>query len=168
MDARTFDGSAGDVDHGSVGGGYAAYRQPDPRIAARIRAALGTARTVVNVAAGAGSYEATSLDVTAVEPSASMRARRPAHLSPAVDAVAEQLPFPDDSFDAAMTTFSVHQWSDPAGVLRLELHRRGDPGPVRRRTAPRAGGRRLGRPLRRAAPTALPGGLVGHLRAVPD
>jgi hypothetical protein len=26
--------------------------------------------------------------------------------------VAEHLPFPDDSFDAAMTTFSVHQWSD--------------------------------------------------------
>ncbi|GGU75784.1 hypothetical protein GCM10010211_47130 [Streptomyces albospinus] len=118
MEARTCDGSAGDVDYGSVGGGYAAYRQPDPRIAARILAALGTARTVVNVGAGAGSYEATSLDVTAVEPSASMRAQRPAHLPAAVDGVAEQLPFPDGSFDAAMTTFSVHQWSDAAAGLR--------------------------------------------------
>ncbi|WP_043263371.1 class I SAM-dependent methyltransferase [Streptomyces sp. CT34] len=117
MNARACDGSAGDVDYAAVGGGYAAYRQPDPRIAARIHAALGTARTVVNVGAGAGSYEATPLDVTAVEPSASMRARRPAGRSPAVDAVAEQLPFPDDSFDAAMTTFSVHQWSDPAAGL---------------------------------------------------
>ncbi|XUL89598.1 methyltransferase domain-containing protein [Streptomyces galilaeus] len=36
----------------------------------------------------------------------------------AVDATAEQLPFPDGAFDAAMTTFSVHRWSDPgAGIV---------------------------------------------------
>ncbi|MFJ9618654.1 class I SAM-dependent methyltransferase [Streptomyces noursei] len=122
MDARACDGSAGDVDYGAVGGGYAEHRRPDPRIAARIDRALGTARTVVNVGAGAGSYEATSREVTAVEPSAAMRAQRPPHLAPAVDAVAEQLPFVDDSFDAAMTTFSVHQWSDPVAGLR-ELRR---------------------------------------------
>ncbi|MCZ0996812.1 methyltransferase domain-containing protein [Streptomyces noursei] len=122
MDERACDGSAGDVDYGAVGGGYAEHRRPDPRIAARIDRALGTARTVVNVGAGAGSYEATSREVTAVEPSAAMRAQRPPRLAPAVDAVAEQLPFADDSFDAAMTTFSVHQWSDPAAGLR-ELRR---------------------------------------------
>jgi hypothetical protein len=35
---------------------YASMRRPDPRIAARVDAALGDAETVVNVGAGAGSY----------------------------------------------------------------------------------------------------------------
>jgi len=125
---RFEDGSAGDADYGSIGGSYAAFRQPEPRIAARIHAALGNARKVLNVGAGAGSYEPADRDVTAVEPSASMRQQRPAHLSPAIDAVAEALPFPDKSFDAAMTTFSVHQWSDLEAGLR-EM-RRVTKGPV--------------------------------------
>ncbi|MGW2251025.1 class I SAM-dependent methyltransferase [Kitasatospora sp. NPDC001660] len=115
---RTADGSAGDADYGAIGGSYASYRRPEPRIAALIEQALGGARTVVNVGAGAGSYESEAFDVTPVEPSASMRAQRPAHLPGAVDAVAEHLPFPDDAFDAAMTTFSVHQWSDVKAGLR--------------------------------------------------
>lgn len=118
MSVRTADGSAGDADYGTIGGAYAAYRRPEPRIGALIARALGAARTVVNVGAGAGSYESAAFDVTPVEPSAAMRAQRPAHLPPAVDGVAEALPFPDDSFDAAMTTFSIHQWSDPAAGLR--------------------------------------------------
>ncbi|MFB7664670.1 class I SAM-dependent methyltransferase [Kitasatospora sp. NPDC056138] len=118
MGGRRADGSAGDADYGTIGTGYADYRQPDRRIAAIIAEALGDARTVVNVGAGAGSYESTTLRVTAVEPSASMRDQRPAHLPPAVDAVAEHLPFADDEFDAAMTTFSVHQWSDVRAGLR--------------------------------------------------
>lgn len=118
MNKRGADGSAGDVDYAAVGQGYAGYRRPDPRIAACIEEALGDARTVLNVGAGAGSYETVSREVTAVEPSESMRAQRPAHLSRALDAVAENLPFGDDRFDAAMTTFSVHQWSDPAAGLR--------------------------------------------------
>ena len=56
--------------------------------------------------------------MTPVEPSASMRAQRPAHLAAAVDATAENLPFADDTFDAAMTTFSAHQWSDLRAGLR--------------------------------------------------
>ncbi|NEV76874.1 class I SAM-dependent methyltransferase [Rhodopseudomonas sp. BR0C11] len=109
---RHADGSAGDADYGQVGVRYADFRQPEPRIAAQICDALGAAKTVLNVGAGAGSYEPTDRDVTAVEPSASMRAQRPAHLPRAIDACAEALPFPDQSFDAAMATFSVHQWSD--------------------------------------------------------
>ena len=116
MDGRTADGSAGDADYGTIGPGYAGYRRPDHRIAALVAAALDGARTVLNVGAGAGSYEAEQFEVTAVEPSAAMRAQRPARLPPAVDATAEDLPFPDGAFDAAMTTFSVHQWSDPAGA----------------------------------------------------
>ena len=128
MTQRTTDGSAGDADYGTIGTSYSAYRQPEPRIGALIEQALAGARTVVNVGAGAGSYESTAFEVTAVEPSASMRAQRPAHLSAAIDATAEHLPFPDDAFDGAMTTFSVHQWSDLKAGLR-EL-RRVASGPV--------------------------------------
>jgi SAM-dependent methyltransferase len=110
--------AAGDFDYEAGGIGYAVQRRPDPRIAALIHAGLGAARTVVNVGAGAGSYEPTDRDVTAVEPSAAMRAQRPAHLSAAVDAVAEALPFPDDSFDAAMATVTIHQWPDLNAGLR--------------------------------------------------
>ena len=128
MSNRFEDGSAGDADYGSIGGSYATFRQPEPRIAAKIHAALSDARKVLNVGAGAGSYEPADRDVTAVEPSASMRRQRPVHLSPAIDAVAEALPFPDKSFDATMTTFSVHQWSDLEAGLR-EM-RRVTKGPV--------------------------------------
>ena len=120
--ARRPDGSAGDADYGAIGGRYPTYRRPEPRIQALIEQALDGARTVVNVGAGTGSYESPRFDITPVEPSASMRAGRPPHLAPAIDAVAEHLPFPDDSFDAAMTTFSVHQWPDLAAGLR-ELRR---------------------------------------------
>ena len=121
------DGSAGDVDYGAIGGGYSSYRRADPRIAAAILDALGDAETVLNVGAGAGSYEPTDRGVTAVEPSASMRAQRPAD-RPAIDAIAAALPFEDNSFDASMATFSVHQWPDAAAGLR-EM-RRVTRGPV--------------------------------------
>ncbi len=128
MSERSADGSAGDANYGVIGQRYAAYRQPEPRIARLIEAALGTARSVVNVGAGAGSYEPVDRLVTAVEPSASMRAQRPAHSSAALDAVAENLPFADRRFDAGMATFTVHQWRDlDAGLAEL---RRVTLGPV--------------------------------------
>jgi SAM-dependent methyltransferase len=96
----------------TLGVGYAAVRREDPRLAARIRAALGDARSVLNVGAGAGSYEPADLDVTAVEPSAVMRAQRPPGAAPVIDARAEELPFEDDSFDAAMAILSDHHWGD--------------------------------------------------------
>ena len=65
----------GDYDYDSKGAGYAAQRRPDPRIGAFVTRALGDARTVLNVGAGAGSYEPTDRYVLAVEPSATMRAR---------------------------------------------------------------------------------------------
>jgi SAM-dependent methyltransferase len=112
MHKRHSDGSAGDADYGTIGQGYARQRQPEPRFAAFIEDRLGTAVKVLNVGAGAGSYEPLGRDVTAVEPSAAMRAQRPPHLPPAIDAVAENLPFADRHFDAAMATFTVHQWKD--------------------------------------------------------
>jgi SAM-dependent methyltransferase len=125
---RKQDGSAGDADYGTIATGYTDYRRPDPHIMAAIVTALGDAGTVLNVGAGAGSYEPTDRDVTPVEPSASMRAQRPPHLAQAVDATAEHLPFADDAFDAAMSTFSIHQWPDLGAGLR-EL-RRVTRGPV--------------------------------------
>ena len=103
-----------------LGGGYAAQRRPDPRIAARIRAALGDARSVVNVGAGAGSYEPDDLDVVAVEPSEVMRAQRPAGAARCVAARAEDLPFADGEFDAALAVLTVHHWGDwRAGCAEL-------------------------------------------------
>jgi hypothetical protein len=86
---------AGDFDYERQGVGYAVLRQPDPRIAARVHAALGASRTVLNVGAGAGSYEPADRYVLAVEPSAAMRAQRPVGAAPALDATAEHLPFDD-------------------------------------------------------------------------
>lgn len=115
--SRKTDGSAGDADYASIGAVYRNYRIADTRIANLVHAALGDARTVLNIGAGTGSYEPTDRHVTAVEPSATMRERRPLHLPAAVDAYAERLPFPDHFFDAAMGTFTVHQWADLAGGL---------------------------------------------------
>ena len=111
MEQPPTDGSAGDADYGAIGRCYARYRQPEPAIAALIDQALGEAARVLNVGAGAGSYEPAGRETTAVEPSRAMRAQRPAGLAPAIDAVAESLPFPDGHFDASMATFTVHQWT---------------------------------------------------------
>ena len=117
------------VDYERHGRSYATHRRADPRIAARIHAALGDAHTVLNVGAGTGSYEPSDRWVLAVEPSATMRAQRPAAAAPAIDARAEALPFDDDSFDAAMACVTIHHWEPPeAGLAEL------------RRVVPRARG----------------------------
>jgi SAM-dependent methyltransferase len=106
----------------TIGGSYPATRRTEPRIAAQVWAALGGARTVLNVGAGTGSYEPPDRDVIAVEPSAVMRAQRPAGAAPCVTADAQHLPFDDQSFDAAMAFATVHHWPDPIAGLR-ELRR---------------------------------------------
>jgi SAM-dependent methyltransferase len=116
------------TDYDRHGHGYADHRRADPRIAARIHAALGEARKVVNVGAGAGSYEPEDRYVLAIEPSATMRLQRPPRLAPAIDARAEALPLDDASVDAAMAIITVHHWDEPGRGLR-EL-RRVSRGPV--------------------------------------
>jgi len=102
----------------AIGATYSVTRRTEPRIAAQVWAALGDARTVLNVGAGTGSYEPSGRDVTAVEPSAVMRAQRPAGAAPCVAATAESLPFEDQSFDAAMAIATIDHWQDPIAGLR--------------------------------------------------
>ncbi|WP_209441063.1 MerR family transcriptional regulator [Streptomyces violaceorubidus] len=102
----------------AIGAAYPATRRTEPRIAAQVWEALGDARTVLNVGAGTGSYEPPDREVTAVEPSAVMRAQRPAGAARCVAAAAESLPFEDRSFDAAMAFSTVHHWHDPVAGLR--------------------------------------------------
>ncbi|MGC5016416.1 class I SAM-dependent methyltransferase [Streptosporangium sp. DT93] len=102
----------------TIGATYTVTRRTEPRIAARIWAALGDARTVLNVGAGTGSYEPPGRHVLAVEPSALMRSQRPPGAAPCLVGSAESLPFDDLSFDAAMAVSSVHHWRDPIAGLR--------------------------------------------------
>jgi SAM-dependent methyltransferase len=106
----------------TIGATHTVTRRTEPRIATRIWAALGDARTVLNVGAGTGSYEPPDRHVLAVEPSALMRSQRLPDAAPCVAGSAEHLPFDDKSFDAAMAVSSAHHWQDPIAGLR-ELRR---------------------------------------------
>src|SRR5262249_2091615 len=101
----------------TIGPGYDLHRRPDPRLAATIANALGAAASVVNVGAGAGSYEPVDRPVVAVEPSAEMLRQRRADAAPAVQASATDLPFRDASFAAALAILTVHHWPDRARGL---------------------------------------------------
>ena len=102
----------------TIGTTYSLTRRTDPRIAERIWSALGDAETILNVGAGTGSYEPPDREVLAVEPSELMRSQRVLGAAPCLAGVAENLPFEDQSFDAAMAVCSVHHWKDPIGGLR--------------------------------------------------
>lgn len=101
-----------------IGVNYSDLRKPDPRIAAAIAAALGESTTVLNVGAGAGSYEPAGRQVTALEPSIEMIRQRRAPAAAVVQGRAEDLPFAKRSFDAAMAILTIHHWSDQAKGLR--------------------------------------------------
>ncbi len=105
-----------EYDH--IGTGYGAKRLPDPRLAAVIDEAIGDAETVLNVGAGAGSYEPSDRSVVAVDPSSVMLAQH--HGGRRVRGVAESLPFDDGTFDAAMAILTMHHWDDlGAGLVEL-------------------------------------------------
>jgi ubiquinone/menaquinone biosynthesis C-methylase UbiE len=100
-----------------IGGAYIETLRPDPRIARVIRVALGDAASVVNIGAGSGSYEPNDLEVVPVEPSERMIEQRPPSLPPVVRGVAEALPLPDKSIDAALAFLSAHHWEDRPAAL---------------------------------------------------
>lgn len=112
----------------AIGVGYADRRRPDHRIAQQLLAALDDAETVLNVGAGAGSYEPADRTVVAIEPSPAMIRQRPAHAPPVARAVAGALPFADGTFDGALALLTVHHWPEPATGL-AEM-RRVTTGPV--------------------------------------
>jgi SAM-dependent methyltransferase len=100
-----------------IGRTYAHTRRPDPRIAAQIDAAIGDAGSVLNVGAGTGSYEPDRPRVVALEPSRTMIEQRSPDAAPAVQGMAEQLPFGDGTFDVVMGTLTLHHWTDLAAGL---------------------------------------------------
>lgn len=106
------------VRYDTIGVNYAELRKPDPRIAAAIERALGAARTILNVGAGTGSYEPPDREVTAAEPSIEMIRKRSPSAARVVQASAEELPFPDGTFDAAMGILTIHHWPDKEAGLR--------------------------------------------------
>jgi len=111
-----------------IGLGYSTLRRPDPRIANTIKIALGDAENILNVGAGAGSYEPEERSVTAIEPSIEMIKQRPASKARVLRGVAESLPFEDKLFDATMAILTIHHWSNQ--TLAVQEIRRVTRGPV--------------------------------------
>ena len=111
----------------TIGARYGTYRRPDPRIAGALHAEVGPSDTIVNLGAGAGSYEPEERDLIAVELSGLMISQRPGGAAPVVQARVESLPFRDGAFDVAMAILSLHHWSDvERGLLearRVARHR---------------------------------------------
>jgi SAM-dependent methyltransferase len=104
----------------TIGAGYGRHRRPEPRWESVVHAALAGAEAVINVGAGAGSYEPTDRFVIAGEPSWVMIAQRAPDAAPVVQCVAESLPFPDRAFDVALAMMTVHHWHDaPLGLSEL-------------------------------------------------
>lgn len=110
-----------------IGTGYARLRREDPRLRGIIHEALDDARTLVNVGAGAGSYEPSDRHVIAVEPSDVMAAQRPPERVPALRGSAGALPLRDQSVDAAMAILTLHHWDEERerGVRELRRVARG-------------------------------------------
>jgi SAM-dependent methyltransferase len=110
----------------TIGVNYSDLRKPDPRIASAIQSALGPARTVLNVGAGAGSYEPADRHLTAIEPSMEMIRQRRVSAAAVIQGQAEDLPFKDNSFDASMAVLTIHHWSDKAkGLAEMSRVTRG-------------------------------------------
>jgi SAM-dependent methyltransferase len=110
-----------------IGAGYGATRREDPALQRLIEAALGEARSVVNVGAGAGSYEPAARQVIAVEPSRTMIAQRRQRSPHVLQAKAHALPLAEQSVDAAMVVLSLHHWDEgqEQGVRELRRVARG-------------------------------------------
>lgn len=111
-------GEGRDAEYDRIGVGYGSKRIPDYRLALAIQDAIGDAEKILNVGAGAGSYEPSYCSVVALEPSTTMLAQHPGNRC--VQGVAEHLPFDDGTFDVAMAILTMHHWEDLfAGLAEL-------------------------------------------------
>jgi SAM-dependent methyltransferase len=110
-----------------MGVDYSEVRRADPRFEAAIWARLGDAQSVLNIGAGAGSYEPSDREVVAVEPSPVMIAQRSPDAAPAIQGVAEDIPLEDKCVDATMGVFTMQHWESVdrglAEVLRVTRNR---------------------------------------------
>ena len=114
----TTDGQRNVPEYDVIGLGYQSKRRPDPRLSAAIGEAIGPASTILNVGAGAGSYEPSDRPVVALEPSGVMLAQHSGHRR--VRGTAEHLPFDNGTFDVALAILTVHHWQDlNAGLAEL-------------------------------------------------
>ena len=114
------------VDYDNLAIEYLNYRAPDPRIGAAIWKHIPAGGTVLNVGAGQGSYEPNDCAVIAIEPSQEMIARRSSTKAPAVQGIAEHLPFDVDCFDTSLAILTIHHWQDlRQGLSELKRVTRG-------------------------------------------
>ena len=93
-----------------IGVNYARQRQTDPRLLEQITTKLKGAKRILNIGAGAGSYEPPNMDLVALEPSSKMINQRAKDAYPVVQGSAENLPFDNNSFSHVMTILSMHHW----------------------------------------------------------
>ncbi|TML78468.1 MAG: class I SAM-dependent methyltransferase [Actinobacteria bacterium] len=104
-----------------IGRDYASIRKADRRWAAAILSAVGNATTVLNVGAGAGSYEPTDRPVIALDPSATMLRQRARNAAPAMAAAAEAIPCHDGAFDCTTAILTIHHWTNwRAGLAEVK------------------------------------------------
>jgi SAM-dependent methyltransferase len=98
----------------TIGHAYTTHRQPDPRWAVLLLNALAGAGRIVNVGAGAGSYEPndSNHEVIAVEPSMVMVSQRHPGAAPVVRASGTALPLAAKCADAVMAVLTLHHWGD--------------------------------------------------------
>lgn len=101
-----------EVLYDKIGKGYSIGRREDPRIASDIFQFLIDADSILNIGAGAGSYEPSGKYLVAIEPSQKMISQRPINAAPVMQAFAESLPCSDKAFTHSMTVLSMHHWAD--------------------------------------------------------
>lgn len=101
-----------DAVYDKIGEGYSIGRKTDPKISSFLNQFLDGSESILNIGAGAGSYEPIHKNLIAVEPSLEMIRQRPKNSHLVKQAFAEQLPFKDASFSHSMTVLSMHHWSD--------------------------------------------------------
>ena len=98
--------------YNTIGVEFAETRRPDPRLAELIHGQIVDLETVLNVGAGAGSYEPEDKIIVALEPSWKMISQRPKDAAPCICGSAEYLPFPNKSFDCGLALLTLHHWRD--------------------------------------------------------
>ena len=102
-----------------IGKTYSSTRAADPRIAARLSdlCAISKGSSLIDIGAGTGNYSCSlaelEFEVHAVEPSSVMRGQAKQHPNLSwYEGIAEDLPFGNDRFDAAVMTLCIHHFQD--------------------------------------------------------